>query len=61
MERGKGALSAVQEVQETFGMPVIAVASLDDLIAYLGDSPELAANLDAVKAYRDTYGIRAAG
>nr|WP_249115951.1 orotate phosphoribosyltransferase [Azoarcus sp. L1K30] len=60
MERGKGALSAVQEVKETFGMPVIAVATLEDLIAYLADSPELAANLDAVRAYRKTYGINQA-
>ncbi|MPM86994.1 Orotate phosphoribosyltransferase [bioreactor metagenome] len=57
MERGKGVLSAVQEVQESFDIPVIAVATLEDLIAYLADSPELAANLDAVKAYRETYGI----
>lgn len=57
MERGKGALSAVQEVRESFDIPVIAVATLEDLIAYLADSPELAANLDAVKAYRETYGI----
>ncbi len=57
MERGKGELSAVQEVRDTFGIPVIAVATLDDLIAYLADSPQLAANLDAVQAYRETYGI----
>lgn len=57
MERGKGAQSAVQEVRETFGMPVIAVATLEDLIGYLGDSPQLAANLDAVQAYRTQYGI----
>lgn len=57
MERGKGALSAVQEVRDTFGIPVVAVASLTDLITYIADSPELAANLDAVRAYRDTYGI----
>ena len=57
MERGKGSQSAVQEVRETFGMPVIAVATLEDLIGYLGDSPQLAANLDAVQAYRTEYGI----
>lgn len=57
MERGKGAQSAVQEVQEIFDIPVVAVATLNDLIAYLADSTELAANLDAVKTYRDTYGI----
>ncbi|NMG44779.1 orotate phosphoribosyltransferase [Aromatoleum toluvorans] len=57
MERGKGEKSAVQEVRESFGIPVVAVATLEDLIGYLGDSPELAANLDAVQAYRKTYGI----
>jgi orotate phosphoribosyltransferase len=57
MERGKGLLSAVQEVKENFGIPVIAVATLEDLIAYLCDSPELAANLDAVRDYRERYGI----
>ncbi|MGE0011162.1 MAG: orotate phosphoribosyltransferase [Azoarcus sp.] len=60
MERGKGVLSAVQEVQETFAIPVIAVATLEDLIGYLADSPDLAANLDAVKAYREAYGVGSA-
>lgn len=58
MERGKGALSAVQEVRDTFGIPVVAVATLEDLIGYLADSPQLVANLEAVRAYRETYGIQ---
>ncbi|NTV11346.1 MAG: orotate phosphoribosyltransferase [Zoogloea sp.] len=57
MERGTGVLSAVQEVRETFGIPVVAVATLVDLIGYLSDSPALAAHLDAVQRYRDTYGV----
>ena len=57
MERGQGADSAVQEVQRRYDMPVLAVATLDDLIAYLADSRELTANLSAVKAYRATYGV----
>ena len=57
MERGKGSLSAVQEVKESFGIPVIAVATLEDLIGYLANSPDLAANLGVVKAYREQYGI----
>ncbi len=60
MERGTGTQSAVEEVREMFGIPVVAVATLADLIGYLADSPQLAANLDAVKAYRDTYGVAAA-
>jgi orotate phosphoribosyltransferase len=54
-------LSAVQEVQAQFDMPVIAVATLADLIGYLGDSPDLAANLSAVKTYRDAYGVASQG
>lgn len=60
MERGTGTQSAVQEVRAMFGIPVIAVATLADLIGYLADSPQLAANLDAVEAYRDTYGVATA-
>jgi len=58
MERGQGELSAVQEVQQAYGMPVIAVATLDDLLAYLGVRQELAQNLQAVLRYRQQYGIK---
>jgi orotate phosphoribosyltransferase len=58
MERGQGAISAVEEVNVTYNIPVIAVATLDNLISYLADSPALVAHLDAVKAYRETYGTR---
>ena len=58
MERGQGDLSAVQEVQQAYGIPVVAVASLDDLLAYLGGRPELAQNLRAVFEYRRQYGIK---
>ena len=57
MERGSGELSAVQEVERNMGIPVISVACLDDLIAYLGDSPELQRNLGAVQRYRQEYGV----
>ena len=56
-ERGSGDLSAVQEVQRDFGIPVISVASLTDLIDYLSGHPELESKLAAVRAYRMRYGI----
>ena len=56
-ERGQGELSAVQEVQQDFGLPVVAVASLADLIGYLGGHAELERNLDAVTRYRENYGV----
>ncbi|MCB1897901.1 orotate phosphoribosyltransferase [Cognatazoarcus halotolerans] len=60
MERGQGELSAVQEVRQQYGVPVVSVASLVDLIGFLSDSDELADNLAAVRQYRVTYGIDAA-
>jgi orotate phosphoribosyltransferase len=58
-ERGQGELSAIQEVERDFGMPVISIVSLNDIMTYLAeqDSPEFAKHLDAVKAYRQQYGI----
>lgn len=61
MERGTGEQSAVQEVEATYGIPVIAVATLEDLIAYLSagnEGADLAAHLEAVQAYRSRYGIQ---
>ena len=57
MERGQGELSAVQEVERLYGLPVVSVASLDDLIGFLAGSPALAANLDAVRRYRADFGV----
>jgi orotate phosphoribosyltransferase len=55
-ERGQGERSAVQEVQETFGLPVVSVLRLRDLLAHLEAAGE-AAMLDSVRAYRDRYGV----
>lgn len=55
-ERGAGALSAVQEVEQVYGIPVISIACLSDLIEYLSGQPELAHNLAAVRDYRLRYG-----
>jgi orotate phosphoribosyltransferase len=57
MERGQGELSAVQEVSRDFGLPVIAIATLEDLLSYLNGSPELAEHLPRVSAYRQQYGV----
>jgi orotate phosphoribosyltransferase len=50
-------LSAVQEVEQTYGLPVISIARLNDLIDYLSDQPVLAHNLAAVRDYRLRYGV----
>lgn len=56
-ERGQGALSAVQEVERAHGIPVIAIATLNDLVAYLAERPEYAASLATIQAYRERYGV----
>ncbi|KHT15447.1 orotate phosphoribosyltransferase [Pectobacterium brasiliense] len=56
-ERGRADLSAIQEVERDYQCKVISIITLTDLIAYLAEKPEMAAHLDAVKAYREQYGI----
>ena len=58
-ERGRTELSAVQEVQTQFGMPVAAIVRLRELVAYLADRPDAAGHLGAIEAYRGRYGIDA--
>ena len=59
MERGAGELSAVQEVEQNYRMPVISIATLEDLVAYLQRDDKLSINLAAVKKYRERYGVAA--
>ncbi len=49
--------SAVQEVQQRYGLPVVSIASLTDILALLADSAEFASHRDAVLAYRTRYGV----
>jgi orotate phosphoribosyltransferase len=58
-ERGQGELSAVQEVTRDYGIPVVAVAGLRDLMAYLEHHPEFATHQAAVARYREQYGVDA--
>jgi len=58
MERGQGELSAVEEVERDFGIPVISVATLEHLINFLilHDNRGISSNLEAIAAYRAQYG-----
>lgn len=49
--------SAVQTVQDEFGIPVISIASLADIMFYLENTPELKNHKTAIAAYRQRYGI----
>lgn len=56
-ERGAGNLSAVQEVEQEFGLRVIPIATLETLLQYLEDKGETHAQFTAINAYRLRYGI----
>ncbi|QVI85810.1 orotate phosphoribosyltransferase [Pseudomonas viridiflava] len=56
-ERGNGELSAIQEVERDFGIPVVSIVSLNQVLEFLADDPQLKQHLPAVEAYRAQYGI----
>lgn len=58
MERGQGELSAAQEVQRNYGIPVVSIATLDDLLGYLHNETGMMQNVAAVQSYRDRYGVK---
>ena len=59
MERGRDRRSAVQELEAEFGVPVVAIATLDDLLALLARRDDLAGHRRDVSAYRELYGVAA--
>ena len=54
-------LDALQDVQAQYGMPVVSIANLDDLLGYLDNAgdPALAGYRAKAAAYRDKYGVSA--
>ena len=56
-ERGRGEKSAAQEVTNEFGIPVIAIAGLDDLIEFLESQAVTDIDIEAIRRYRNTYGV----
>ncbi|ACJ28947.1 Orotate phosphoribosyl transferase [Shewanella piezotolerans WP3] len=56
-EKGKGELSAIQEVERDFGCDIVSIIKLEDLINYLSEKSGMEAQLASVSAYRDQYGI----
>jgi orotate phosphoribosyltransferase len=55
-ERGKGDKSAIQEVEQDYGIPVASIAKLEDLVSFLAQRSDTE-HLDNIRAYRDQYGI----
>jgi len=55
-EKGKGDKSAIQEVEENFGISVLSIINLSHLIDYLKQGSDQAL-IDRIEAYRDQYGV----
>jgi orotate phosphoribosyltransferase len=60
-ERGQGALSAAQEVEQEFAIPVIAIARLSELLVLVQERDELRTLQPALRAYRQQYGVLPTG
>jgi orotate phosphoribosyltransferase len=56
MERGQGESSAVQDIRDTFGIPVVSIATLDDVMTFIDSRSDLARMRPAIADYRARYG-----
>ena len=50
----------MQEVERDLGVSVRAIVTLDDVVEHLAETGQFAEHLDAVRAYRDEFGVRTA-
>ncbi len=56
-EKGSGERSAIQEVEQNYGIPVVSIVGMTDLMDYLESQPGMEAQLGAMRAYRERYGV----
>jgi orotate phosphoribosyltransferase len=57
-EKGQADISAIEEVQQRYGMPVIAIISLENIISYLTEHSSDSQLLERVKDYQAIYGVK---
>jgi orotate phosphoribosyltransferase len=60
-ERGQTELSAIDEVEQTYGIRVASIVNLDNLISYLEQQPDKQETLAAIQDYQKKYGVKAKG
>ncbi|MBL4866003.1 MAG: orotate phosphoribosyltransferase [Pseudomonadales bacterium] len=58
-EKGKTDLSAIQEVEKDFNIPVFSIVNLDQLILFLSDNVKYTEELARVSQYRQQFGCSA--
>ena len=55
-EKGAGSLSAIQEIEKDYSVPVLSIIKLDDIVSYI-EGRSIEADLDSIKNYRKEYGV----
>ena len=56
-ERGKGELSAIQEVERDYQCQVLSIINLDDLMQFIEQDPRYSSHLPEMRAYRAEFGV----
>jgi orotate phosphoribosyltransferase len=56
-EKGQHAHSAIQEIEQMYGIPVISIVSLDNLLEFLSRQPGRERELDEIRRYQARYGV----
>jgi orotate phosphoribosyltransferase len=56
-EKGQGELSAIQEVERDFNIPVLSIVNLTQVLDYIKDDASLSSYAGAISQYRSHYGI----
>ena len=57
-ERGEGQTSALREVEREFGLRVISIVTLENIVTYLRDQSGMAETVTSIELYRERFGVR---
>ena len=57
-EKGQSNLSAIQEMEAKYAIPIISIINLDEIKKYLINNEGLGENLRAIEKYQNQYGVR---
>jgi len=56
-EKGRGELSAIQEVEQDYGIPVVSIVKLDDIISFLNEQEGQDTLVAQIRGYHQSYGV----
>lgn len=56
-EKGQGEISAIQEVEQDYGIPVLSIITLADLLLYLNETGKSTDLISQIERYREMYGV----